>query len=375
MKKLIVLSVVFALVASTAFAVDIGANVFGLVTPVQGGFGKDTNGTDLSSDITSSGGFQRARISGSGDVADGAFGGWFRYDLGGGFGAYAFWKPIDQVKVLIGGNPDGMYGKEGVTGWMLHENPYDGGVAIFGGNVWGGGMQSSIKTRDVFFGGYGGNALHVNVAPVEIFTFNLVLPFWGNSWDAGNEISDVLPNVKAQLDFNLEFGNIALTYDGDGDGGKVFLYFGGPIGPLGLDVGVSYGLNDSKIGAGLGLKFATDTFGIKFRLVTTIDGSDLNLLGELVPYLTFSDKLAVFLGIGVAYAGAGYEFTDYGTTGNPKRHTDNGTIDFYVNPYLRIGEEWGAQFLVGFQLYSKQGLGGDYSSINWALPIAIMVSF
>jgi len=357
MKKLIVLSVVFALVASAAFAVDLGASVFGLVTPVQ--WDND------SGDITSSGSMQRLRLQGSGDVADGAFGGWIRFDpagfdwannFGSGVSGYAYWKPIDQFKMVIGGNPDGMYGKEGVTGWMFHENPYDAGVAFVGGNVWGWGPYNGgdIKTRDVFYGGFGGNALHLNITPIEVFTVNLVLPFFD-----GGEIGDVLTSVKAQLDFNLEFGNIALTYDGGTSGGRVFLYYGGPIGPLGLDVGVSYGFDDDSnytIGAGLGLKFATDAFGIKFRVVTTITADDFNLLGEILPFFPFSDKLAVFIGIGAAMIQKG---------------SNDAAIDFHVNPYIRVGEEWGAQFLAGVQLYST----GNLDKINLSVPIAIMLNF
>ena len=374
MKKLIVLSVVFALVATAAFAVDLSASVFGLVVPVQ-------SDNSEGAEIKSSGGFQRARFDGYGEVADGEFGGWIRF--GGSFNAYAFWKPADWFKMVIGGNPDGMYGKEGVTGWMLHENPYDAGVAIFGGNVWGGGMTPSIKTRDAFYGGYGDNALHLNFNFLEnMIGLNLILPFWGDSWAPGHEISDMLGNITAQLDLNLAFGNIAITFDsnksGDDTGGKVYAYLGMPIGPLGLDFGVGYGFNNGDnnepIAIGLGLKFAADAFGIRFRAVTTV-GDAFNLLAELVPYFAFTDKITAFLGIGVGYAGAGYDWKDYSTDPATTKHTDDGTIDFYVNPYVRIGEEWGAQFLVGFQLYSKQGLSGDYSTINWALPIAIMLSF
>jgi len=61
MKKLIVLSVVFALVAATAaFAVDVGGTVFGLVTPLQGDTAKDAN--DEASKVTGSAGFERVRF-------------------------------------------------------------------------------------------------------------------------------------------------------------------------------------------------------------------------------------------------------------------------------------------------------------------------
>jgi len=375
MKKLIVLSVVFALVASAAFAVDLGGTVFARVTPLQG----DTD----SDDITASGGFERVRLEGYGEVAEGTFGGWMR--LGNGIGdgfaaAYAFWKPIDQFRILIGGNPDGFYGKEGVTGWGFNGNPYDIGAAIGGNNVWGygagwpwdgttanpanGGAYNlygqKITTRDVFYGGFGGNGLHLNITPFDVLTVNLVLPFWGG----GTEIVDAILKFEAQVDLNFDFGNIAVTYKGNGkdNGGKVYAYFGAPIGPLGLDVGVSYGFDengDYSIGAGVGLKFATDVFGIKFRAVTTIDVDEFKLLTELNPYFTFSDKFAVFINLGLCM-----------TLDN---WSSDSVMDFHVNPYLRIGEEWGAQFLVGFQLWSTGGIDGG--KISWGVPVCIGLSF
>jgi len=348
MKKLIVLSVVFALVASAAFAVDLGGTVFAKVELVKGE-------TDVD-EITSSGGFQRVRLEGYGEVAEGAFGGWMRFDSGSFAGAYAFWKPIDQFKLLIGGNPDGFYGKEGVTGWGFNETPYDIGVAFGGGNIWGGGI-GTIKTRDVFYGGFGGNALHLNITPFDVLAVNLVLPFFD-----GGEIADVILKVKAQVDLNFDFGNIAITYDGHGDGagGQVFAYFGAPIGPLGLDVGFSYGFDEDGnylIGYGVGLKFATDTFGIRFRVASTIDWNEwFKLLAELNPYFQFNDKLAVFLNMGLVMEQQG---------------SSSAKIDFYVNPYLRIGEEWGAQFLVGFQLWSQD----NFDKIKWSVPIGIGLSF
>jgi hypothetical protein len=403
MKKLIVLSVVFALVASAAFAVDVGGTVFGLVTPLQSDTGK--NAADEASKVTGVAGFERVRLEGGGEAGDGAFGGWIRLgdDLGaaGLKGAYAYWKPVDAFKMLIGGNPDGMYGKEGVTGWMFHQMPYDGGVAIGGNNVWGYGAgwpwfgngidgdphqaeggeyfntyAQLIKTRDVFYGGFGGNGLHLNIKPIDMLGINLILPFFG---DPNNppETADVFGNMTAQLDVNLDFGNIAITYDawkaGDDNGGKVYAYFGGSFGDLGLDVGVSIGFNsyegdDAKepIGVGLGVKFATDAFGVKFRTVATLAGGDkaTRILAELLPYFPLGDNLAAVVGVGLSMT---------------MPEEGDSEMGWHFNPYIRVGEEWGAQFLAGVKVWSggsidKDAQGND-GIIHWSVPIAIMVSF
>ncbi|MDR2718216.1 MAG: hypothetical protein LBB89_09155, partial [Treponema sp.] len=110
MKKLIAISVVFALVAGAAFAADVGVEAIGKVDLANGSTLKDAAGdspkpgTDYSS---------RLRVQASGENDDGTFGGWFRYQSGiDGDGdqsafAYAWWKPIEQVKLTIGTNNDG----------------------------------------------------------------------------------------------------------------------------------------------------------------------------------------------------------------------------------------------------------------------------
>jgi len=350
MKKLIVLSVVFALVATAAFAVDIGANVFGLVVPAAG-----ESGTGASDDITSSVGFTRTRFSGYGEAGDGAFGGQIRLnaentDMK---DAFAFWKPIDQLKVLIGANDDGFYGKEGVTGWGFNGNPYDGGVAFGGDKIWGEGYYGyGIGTRSAFYGGYGGNALHLNITPVDVFTLNVAIPFAN-----GVETADVFKDIFIQADVNLDFGNIALTFQAKEDAGDIFLYYGGSFGDLGVDFGFHYDMaDDAPMGIGVGLKYATDAFGVKFRTVARLAGGDkaFRLVADVLPYFPLGDNIVAFVNIGIIMVSP-----DVGDS----------VFDWSFNPYIRIGEEWGAQFLAGLKLYSKD------DKTNWAIPIAIMLMF
>jgi hypothetical protein len=82
----------------------------------------------------SSAAMHRLRIEGSVENDDGTFGAWIRFnamnalsttgDINGkhweegqakipNISGLAWWKPIDMFKLSIGGNPDGLYGKEG----------------------------------------------------------------------------------------------------------------------------------------------------------------------------------------------------------------------------------------------------------------------
>jgi len=418
MKKLIVLSVIFALVASAAFAVDLSGTVFGHVNVIQGSTEKD-------SDVGSSGNMDRQRLEGSGEVADGAFGGAMRLDNGNIAHTYAWWKPIDQFKLIIGSHADGFWGKEGVTGWGLNQMPYDSGVALNPGIwYWNGGGSSifsqaaAMHSRYTFFGGWGDDSAMLEITPIDMLSINIGIPFF-----AGGKAEDVFKKIVAQVNVNLDFGNIAITYRGGrgydkgktttstavigawidsagalqtgappagttgatiiredkpaapvttgdyNDPSTIFAYFGGTFGDLGIDVGFSarFGGNDDAkdpIGIGLGVKYAVDSFGVKFRLTAALGGDDKTtyINTSVVPYYAINDNLTVFLNAGLGVTAVDVSGVDP-------------VIGFYVNPYLRVGAEWGPSFYAGFQLWSDGVETAGEKITKWAVPVALMVSF
>ncbi|MDR2718220.1 MAG: hypothetical protein LBB89_09175 [Treponema sp.] len=425
MKKLIAISVVFALVAGAVFAVDVSGHVIGTVNVLQGNTDKDAAGD--ANKVTSGGGMDRVRIDGSGETEDGVFGGYFRIDgvhWSGSFQAAGnvWWKPIDQLKVQIGGNGgDGFFGKEGVTGWMFYQTVTDTGVAMGGDNVWGGSIyKMSLTTRDAFYAGGidGAHDLYLFITPADIVSINLQLPFISYS---GQETADVFKQTIAQLDFHLDFGNIALTYKGgrgykegkageevetlvpvkdyfdDGgdpvtglntkkketvggvegydEPGKVFLYFGlTAIENLGIDFGLGYGFPfkdySQPVAVGLGAKYTMDAFGVKFRTVVSIpmeEDQSMTVLADVLPFFSINDNIAAFVSIGL------------GMMMPPSAAPDGAesVVGWHFNPYLQVGSEWGAKFLVGIRAWSTGAKTGyDESKVtNWAVPIAMMVSF
>jgi hypothetical protein len=366
MKKLIVLSVVFALVATAAFAVDLGAVVFSGVNLFSG-----ESGTGANDDIVGGGLMKRVRIEGSGEAGDGAFGGYYRLnidegDFGDTPGAFgnAWWKPIDQLKILIGSNGgDGFYGKEGVTGWMFYQAVSDSGTIVDPGNCWYSTFTGPVKFRSIFYGGDGGeNALRLEVKPIDMVGINVVLPYFDNS-----KVEDVFKNVTAQLDVNLDFGNIALTFQAVPDAGDIFLYYGGSFGDLSIDFGFHYDMaDDAPMGVGVGLKYATDAFGVKARIGAVLGGGDklTTILADLMPFFSLGDNLTAFVSLGLAMS---------------MPDGDDAVIGWHLNPYLQIGEDWGAKFLIGVRVWSDGGwnpYGAKNDAItSWAVPIAIMLSF
>ena len=391
MKKLIAISVVFALVAGTAFAVDLSGSVIGTVNVLEGSSVKDSK-------VTSSASMNRLRLDGSGENDDGTFGGYIRaeaasaaslevndkYDPsdpdsgepfdfsggGGGFSGYAWWKPIDQLKIWIGSNGgDGFFGKEGYTGWMFYQTVADTGV-VKPGNTWGGGYSPWPYTfRHAFYGGGldGQNAFYATISPAEIVDINLEVPFFN-----GGEVGDVFKALIGQVSLNFDFGNIALTYAGDSSdatNGNVYIYFNlSAVDKLSLDVGVGLTIPGDREGdpifAGLGAKYdITDAFGLKARVLGGFggDNKEVGVVFDVLPYFAINDSITAFLSGGV-------------TVKSP----DGGdaVVGFHVNPYVQIGQEWGPKFVAGFQLWSEGDKDADDKAIvKWGVPVAINVSF
>ena len=418
MKKLIAILVVFAMVAGATFAADLSATYIGSVVLAQGKTGEFYDGDEkLDNDVTSFGLSNRWRIEGSGESEDGAFGAWIRLDSPWysdelGFEGLAWWKPLDQFKLTIGGNSDGLFGKEGFAGWMFHQIVADTSV-VKGSQAWGcdyslgaGQGLGSTVFRNAFYGGFGGQGLLLEIAPIDIMSINLIIPFLsetGKPWSA-IKTEDLFKKITAQLDLNLDFGNIALTFvsgtnefdydedDGFGvDASRIHLFFGlSSVENLDLGFSLGYalaakpseasGVKDVTVNLplaiGLAAKYTvSDTLFIKTRVVAEFMGnidndgekSDLpmGLIFEVLPGFAINDKATFFADIGVNYMGAA---KDVGI--------EDAVMGWHFNPYVGIGSEWGPMFFAGINIFSTGAKDGkDNTYVNWEIPISLVVSF
>ena len=216
MKKLIAISVVFALVVGAAFAeISFGGTVFGKVDVVKGESGKDAY--DEAKPIGVGGGMGRVDASANAESEDGSFGGFLRFRAGGygdgaqGWGA-AWWKPIDQVKFQIGNNPDGIFDTTHMTRWGFYQVAGDVGVvaenhAWSGFPVWG---TYLLFSDYVFYGGTGDFGAYLTISPADLLTFNIGLPY------ADGPAADVYKKILLQAVVNLDsIGQFNLTYQAD----------------------------------------------------------------------------------------------------------------------------------------------------------------
>jgi hypothetical protein len=429
MKKLIAIAVVFALAAGGVFAADLGASVFGKVNLLEGNTIEKAD-DDLPG-VFGSGTMGRLRLEGSGENDDGTFGAWIRLGKEGWQGGptyegLAWWKPIDQFKLAIGGNSDGLYGKEGYAGWMFHQTANDSGV-VGDDQAWGAPYAVNGETmRDAFYGGFGGQALMLEIKPVDMFGLNIILPYfqYGSGDQIGQGLGEVFKNMTIQVDVNMDFGNIALTFamapwtfekQNDKIGGKFYLFFGlTAIENLDLAFSVGFGLpskvNDEStmdpIAIGLAAKYAiNDAFGLKARVMAKFGGKSFYTdYGEAAPvdkWAAFQNSIdpvqfpytypvAPLLGAGLVdnpfgiifdvlpYYAISDSFTVFADIGINMMSPKGGDsiLGFHFNPYIQIGNEWGPSFFAGVKVYTK---GKDYMTdktpIYFAVPIGLEVSF
>ena len=217
MKKLIVISVVFALVAGAAFAeVNFGGGVFGKVNVIEGNGEKvfkandDNKGgtAENKNEVGASGNMGRVRLEASGTNDDETFGGWARLDTGsygGGINgyAYAWWQPLSLLKFQVGTNGgDGYFDAWGGAGWGFYATAGD----VLGLESW--------KYGSAFYGGFGAGGAILTITPLDALAINIGIPYF-----AGGRGEDVYKKTNAQVAYNINgVGKLAISYAGDYEG-------------------------------------------------------------------------------------------------------------------------------------------------------------
>jgi hypothetical protein len=212
-----VISVVFALVAGTAFAeINFGGGVFGKVNVMEGDSTKTfkanddlKGGTTEGKDVNASGYFGRVRLEASGTNDDETFGGWARLDSSygneiKGYG-YAWWQPISLIKFTVGTNGgDGFFDAWGGAGYGFYAGAGDLEVA-----------KETWKYSSAFYGSFGALGAILTITPLEALEINIGIPFM----DAAGRGEDVYKKTNAQVAYNIDgVGKLAITYVGDFEG-------------------------------------------------------------------------------------------------------------------------------------------------------------
>jgi len=432
MKKLIIISVIFALVAGSVFAADVSVDVIGKATLIKGSDQKQYAGVDLEKGTPldprteyngTSFGISRARISASGETEDGKIGGWLRFDVadekayGSPVNAWGFvwWKPLDILKVQIGTNPDGEFGLDGVARWGFYASAGDAGV-----------VNETWAFGDSFFGGWGGQGILLTATPIDALTINLGIPILNTTYfydegSSGNWVGQgkdyAFQNYKRfvlQAKYDIDgIGTAGLTYQNDlflheqvngepnNDNPKVWAYFGlTAVENLGLDVGIGFQFADSfyvdettytinnPLVLGVGATYDLGAFKVKGRVQAKFLGSHVmkadetyetsdgfGLAFDVLPYFEVDEKLTAYLSFGVGFT-TGVE--SYNSDGD-KEVDKSSLVNWHVNPYISLNYGAGA-FYAGIRAESpaEKALDKDGKSVrvlNWSIPIGITIGF
>ena len=240
MKKIVAISVMFALAVGAVFAqTTVGGVVQAGATLLQGRSDKDLlpdnsfysdpatgdykterrKTDEVGKDITAKGrqavgvlkiGFGDAEMGGHARFYARAGGGWFAPNAF----AYAWWRPNEFFRIQAGNNPDGDWGSAQITGWGFNSEAQDY-VAIDKDS--GDGLDSNVVVArgTGFYDGISntGASVLVSLFPIEGLTFNIGLP-WNENADRA---MDKWLRFHLQAIYALEeIGTIRFTYEGQG---------------------------------------------------------------------------------------------------------------------------------------------------------------
>jgi len=388
MRKLIVISVVLALLSVAAFAQpSVGGSLGAKVTLIQG--------TSADSEALTGGiEFKNQRVEVNYSNSDGTAGGRLRVSAsaspgwwGGTSFAFGWWKPIPQLRLQIGHNADGDFGAAQITGWGFNAEAQDF-VAIdqdsgdSGGNGW------KAARRAGFYGGYSDVGVTLSVFPIDGLTINLVVPFGNGHSESGNgkPVGETYSRFHLNVVFALpDVGALRVSFQGLGGldedmeksapAGNFFAsFYLTAIEGLGIDLGAGLGvpykdasdtnINPYGVQLGLGLRYVAGDFGIKARFGTQLQRTtnsgakqDTTIGLVFLPYYNFSNGLTGYLN-----AGFGISI--------PEGDADQ-TVDWLINPYIRKAVS-AFNFYAGFKLWSD---GGVDPETKWAIPIGFNAYF
>jgi len=399
MKKIIAISVMLALVAGAVFAdTTISGYVETRFSLAKQMANKAADGS--TPDPVMGGSIGSAYLTLSGSNGDGTLGGTYRlrgHDVWRSspwiYKAFVWWKPVEQVKVFLGIEQDGLFDTADFMGWGYHSGDND---YLFNHHwdFW----------RQIFPGNWDGFGLALSFYPMPGFDLNLVLPTGGINWpqatsaqvgatrpitnpDSDTHTGMIPGRIRFSGSYSLDFGKISFAYIGGAAVTEKGVQFGyatadnnGLIGAsvlvtavdgILIKVGGSAVLNGKNaadktemlISGGFGVAYSGDGFGVKARVGLVTQGeAKMFLTGSILPYFKVGEKGEVMIDIGVTNDG-----------------NKDPAMGWFVTPAYRLGID-GGNFKIGLQLFNNVDAGGniqitgaDY--VKWNIPMLLAFVF
>jgi hypothetical protein len=215
MKKIIAISVMFALFAGAVFAeTSLGFGLQFDATIVENDTGKGT-GTSKSG-ITIGDHQVNADFKNDEGTAGGRLRFWGQDTNGLTPFAFAWWKPIDQLKVQFGHNKDADWGAKNITGWGFTGSASSSVAVQYDGSY--GGIWKTAN--EGFYNGFGMAGAAISIYPMDALSIGIGLPLAGgdfvNNWER-KETYETYPYSHINIKYNLEgLGTISFSFVGQG---------------------------------------------------------------------------------------------------------------------------------------------------------------
>jgi len=346
MKKIIAILVVFAMVATVAFAETTFGGSAEVRWSIAGG------APDI---IRTSGAIDNAAFFLSGGNDEGTYGGmakfvfgghqpnpgrtwevapqWYKWDR-----VFAWWQPIPQLRVFLGFDGDGHFNTANLSRWGHHR--MDRGIAV---EDWDAG--------DYLLGNWDAFGLALMIRPIDGLAVNFAMniPQSAAEYDATN---GPLENLQVQASYGLDgVGTFIVTFKNSGQDRIGLTYqSAGFVDGLSFEVGGNYNLDNDIIYVGIGVHYNADVWGVRSRFFMQPNASFFYLKADIMPFFNF-DFGTLFVNFRVLTV-------------------NSSTIGWHVNPYLRM-PMGGHDFRVGLLLEDHNGDG----TISWRLPVSMLVNF
>ena len=290
--------------------------------------------------------------------------------------AFVSWRPIEQLKLWLGQDADGLFEGAALAGWAYHQGSEEY-LCVQHWDFW----------RLIYPGNWDGFGLAVSVYAVEDLDINLVIPTGkAHGWprhqnsqleEAPKFIDMFVSGLKLTANYKIfGVGTVMFSWRGpynSADGydltnfndrtSKTFNYkeFGllglsflldGPVEGLKAHLGASYYINandgvDSPINLGLTAHYQNGDWGAKARI-----GSVIQLRDAGGMYMSFS--LMPFYNI----SKVGNLFVDFGMSVNKPSSSEDAVVGWFLTPYFKksIGNGY---VQCGFGLFNKINHYGD----------------
>jgi hypothetical protein len=389
MKKIIAISVMFALFAGAVFAdTSISGSVETRMSLFRGSNVEDSKFATTADDNV---GMAEGKLNLRGTNDDGNMGGaWTIKQANPASGQsvveqyWVWWKPVEQIQLFLGKDADGKFGTDYLVSW----NYYGSGTGYLSTHSdWG-------FWRDMFGGNWDTFGLAISVFAVDNLDLNIIVPLSNKSGGGKWNTSDVFVNdLCLSVSYKIpDTGEIFFTYDGanavnppSGGGNELtaqpeYKYEARTNGKVtasfrltmieGLQVQIGGGMYLAKNGekapitAGLGAWWDGGEFGVKvragYRMNNNFNENISIITVGVLPWYKLTDNITGYADIQV------WQTMTKGA---------DSVMAWYFNPSVKMGFGPGA-IGIGLKIDNNGGVKiADKAVTKFSMPIRFVYSF